>query len=200
MYLLDQDTDLSQTGRELLHQAQAELARVSQVAIQTLQFYRQSTNASEILLEEQLDSILGFYRSRLRSASITVRKRYRHNAAVIAFHGELRQVFINLIGNAIDASVNSGQLFVRTQFLRREIFRRDYVVVTIADNGAGMSPSTLAKSFEPFFTTKGITGTGLGPLGKQENHREAWRSYSRSLQGSWRRAWERIHGLDTHIP
>ena len=162
LYLVDQDTTLSQTGRDYLSAAQAELVRVSQIAIQTLQFYRQSTKVSELLVEDQLDSILGFYRSRLHSASITVLKRYRYHAPVVAFEGELRQVFTNLLGNAIDALAMSGRLFVRTRFLSEKIFGRDYVIVTIADTGTGMSPTTLANSFEPFFSTKGITGTGLG--------------------------------------
>ena len=162
MYLLDTDPSLSQTARGYLDTAQAELARISQIAIQTLQFYKQSTSISEVLLEDQLDTILGFYRSRLHSGSITVLKQYRHHAPITAFEGELRQVFTNLIGNALDALASPGRLFVRTRFLSHEFFGRDYVSVTIADTGTGMAPLTLAKSFEPFFSTKGITGTGLG--------------------------------------
>lgn len=162
LYLMETDATLSPTTREHLTTAQEELARVSQIAIQSLRFYRQSTKASKLLMEDKLDSILGFYQSQLRSGSITVSKRYRCHTPIMAFEGELRQVFANIIGNAVDALKNSGRVFVRTRLLSKDIFGRDYVVVTIADTGEGMAPSTLAKSFEPFFSTKGITGSGLG--------------------------------------
>lgn len=162
LYLAEKDNTLSQETRDYLASAQEELARVSQIAIQTLQFYRQSTKASKVVLENQLDAILGFYRGRLHSGAVTVQKRYRHHAAIVAYEGELRQVFTNLIGNAIDALRMSGQLSVRTRLLSKEIFGNEYVAVTIADTGTGMSPAVLSKSFEPFFTTKGITATGLG--------------------------------------
>lgn len=162
LYLIDKDTALSSTSREYLDTAQTELARVSQVAIQTLQFYRQSTSAAKVLLEGLLDTILGFFRTRLHATSTTVVKKYRYHVPVVAFEGELRQVFTNIISNAIDAFAIPGHLFIRTRLLSREVFGSDYVAVTIADTGSGMSQEILGKCFEPFFSTKGIIGTGLG--------------------------------------
>jgi PAS domain S-box-containing protein len=70
--------------------------------------------------------------------------------------GELREVILNLIFNAVDAMPQGGELEVGT---RGEI---DGGCFWVADTGCGMPPETIARIFEPFFTTKGAHGTGLG--------------------------------------
>jgi len=81
---------------------------------------------------------------------------------LLCFEGELRQVFTNLIGNALDASRNGGQITVREREATDWRTGRKGVRVTVADKGHGMTRETLAHIFEPFFSTKGLTGTGLG--------------------------------------
>lgn len=74
-----------------------------------------------------------------------------------AVGGELNQVWMNLIDNALDASPPHGRVSVTGGF---ELGR---VVVRIADNGAGIPAEIRSRIFDPFFTTKGVgTGTGLG--------------------------------------
>ena len=78
------------------------------------------------------------------------------------FAGEMRQLFANLVGNALDASNEGGRLFLD---VRRSRFAGDGSVgvrVFVADNGCGMTAETRRRIFEPFFTTKDDTGTGLG--------------------------------------
>jgi two-component system NtrC family sensor kinase len=78
--------------------------------------------------------------------------------------GELRQVFSNLVANAIDALTASGTrliLHVRDSVDWRD-FRRRGVRVSIVDDGAGIPSDTRASLFQPFFTTKGQKGTGVG--------------------------------------
>ena len=70
--------------------------------------------------------------------------------------GELREVILNLIFNAVDAMPEGGVIEVGT---RSEIASGCFWV---ADTGCGMPPETVARIFEPFFTTKGARGTGLG--------------------------------------
>jgi signal transduction histidine kinase len=77
-------------------------------------------------------------------------------AYVTGESGELREVLLNLIFNAVDAMPNGGTLEVGT---RAEI---DSGCFWVADSGCGMAPETAARIFEPFFTTKGDLGTGLG--------------------------------------
>ncbi|MEO6924735.1 MAG: HAMP domain-containing sensor histidine kinase, partial [Bryocella sp.] len=80
-------------------------------------------------------------------------------------NGELRQVFANFIGNALDAMGNGGVLVLRVRQGNGRGPNGRWgkgVFVTIADTGSGMSKETLARAFEAFFTTKQATGTGLG--------------------------------------
>ncbi|MCA1818185.1 MAG: PAS domain S-box protein [Acidobacteria bacterium] len=76
--------------------------------------------------------------------------------AVSASPSEMREVFVNLIFNALDAMPEGGELTLRE---RRE---GDEVVVEVSDTGAGVPPALLERIFEPFFTTKGALGSGLG--------------------------------------
>jgi two-component system, NtrC family, sensor kinase len=71
--------------------------------------------------------------------------------------GQLQQVFFNLLSNALAAVEDGGRIAVTTWEKDPES-----VVVTIEDNGCGMSQDTLSHIFEPFFTTKKGKGTGLG--------------------------------------
>lgn len=70
--------------------------------------------------------------------------------------GALREVFVNLLRNAVDATEGEGRVIVRTHA------EGEHDVVEVQDQGAGMSLDVQEKLFRPFFTTKGEKGTGLG--------------------------------------
>ena len=77
---------------------------------------------------------------------------------IVSDKGQLQQVFLNIINNAIDAVPDGGVIAVST-----EVKGRDIVRVTIMDNGQGIPKDTIKNIFEPFYTTKGKgKGTGLG--------------------------------------
>jgi CheY-like chemotaxis protein len=69
---------------------------------------------------------------------------------------ELREVFVNLVVNAIDAMPGGGRLSINC------LRRGERLRLLFADDGAGMVEEVRARIFEPFFTTKGVHGTGLG--------------------------------------
>lgn len=73
---------------------------------------------------------------------------------------ELREILTNLILNAVDALPNGGQIELSTAL--RDKASGPQVVITLKDNGIGMTEAQQARCFEPFFTTKGERGTGLG--------------------------------------
>jgi len=91
----------------------------------------------------------------------------------------LKQVFLNLVKNAVEASPKGGQVRISTQYNTDYIFRKKQdtlsphnIVVKITDSGLGMTKTTMKKLFTPFFTTK-KRGTGLGmavSLKIVENH------------------------------
>lgn len=154
---------LDTRSREYLRIAQQELDRVTHISTQTLRFYRQSTKPVTSNVNDLLDSVVGLYEPKMRSLSISVRRRYREVPLLHAYEGEIRQVLANLIGNAIDAMQrDGGRLLLRSSRGRDLRTGVDGVVVTVADTGSGMDPETRARIFEPFFSTKGTTGTGLG--------------------------------------
>ena len=77
---------------------------------------------------------------------------------VMADFGQLEQVFINLVVNAIQAMSEEGELTIHSS-----LGEDDYVKVTFQDTGCGIPPENLDKLFTPFFTTKQeVKGVGLG--------------------------------------
>ena len=78
------------------------------------------------------------------------------NAVTMGDAGELREVLVNMVFNAVDAMPDGGTLTLSTQDAG------DEVVLTVADTGTGMTPEVCARVFDPFFTTKGKAGMGLG--------------------------------------
>ncbi|HET9695826.1 MAG TPA: PAS domain-containing protein [Terriglobales bacterium] len=148
--------------RKYLDIAESELTRVSQIATQTLRFHRQSSRATPTRVYEILDNVLALYHGRTLNAGIKVVKQYHETTALTCFADELRQVFANLISNAIDATPSGGTIVVRKRERTDWRTGRRGVRVTVADSGQGMSAETKRRIFEAFFTTKGNTGTGLG--------------------------------------
>ena len=105
-----------------------------------------------------VDSVLQLLAGKLRNSNVEVEKRYRATQQITCLEGEMRQVFTNLISNALDATrAEGGRLIVAT----KELASRG-IQITIADNGHGISPELKQRIFEPFYTTKGNLGTGLG--------------------------------------
>jgi signal transduction histidine kinase len=143
--------------------AMDELARVSEIAIHTLKFFRQLSKPTEVYLTELVESALVLYRARLMSARVTVQKDYRACPPITALAGELRQVIVNLLGNAVDAMRVGGTLNIRIDRAREySNGSRPGMRLTIADTGSGIPAEIKNRLFEPFVTTKGDRGTGLG--------------------------------------
>jgi signal transduction histidine kinase len=161
MYLLNQDPGLSPTAREYLSLAEQELTRVSQIATQTLRFHRHSSRAVPVRLNELLDALYALYHARFERLGVRLEQRYRYTNAITAFEGELRQLFANLIANALDAMPGGGRLLLRTRRATRPDGIRG-VQVTVADTGQGIDEELRGRIFEPFVTSKDMTGTGLG--------------------------------------
>jgi PAS domain S-box-containing protein len=163
LYLLDHSKQLDETSREHVRLASEELDRVTNISEQMLTFSRESRVPVPVKIRDLLDSVLVLYQARLTTSDIQVSKRYEQVLEVRAFPGELRQVFSNLIGNALDAMGPSGCLTLHVRPSRDWVnMDRRGVRVTIADTGTGISESDRQRISEAFYTTKGEKGTGLG--------------------------------------
>lgn len=146
-----------------LAMAERELARVAKIAQQALGFVREPTSAVRLDVGTVLSEVLELHDQTLAGKHIGIQKEFSPETEILGFPGELRQVFANLIVNAIDASPNGGRLRVRVQPSHDwSNGQTRGVRVSIADTGYGMSHETLTHLFEPFYTTKKDRGTGLG--------------------------------------
>jgi len=163
LFLLHNFCQLEDPALNYIVMAEHEAKRISEITQQTLRFYRQSTLPTRANMGELLDSVLTLYRGRLNTLSIQVERDFDEAMDLYCFSGELRQVFANLVGNAIDATVGGGRLLVRARRSRNwKQPDHEGVRFAVADTGTGMEPAVLERVFEAFFTTKEVTGTGLG--------------------------------------
>ncbi|MGA1981394.1 MAG: PAS domain S-box protein [Acidobacteriaceae bacterium] len=157
-YLLDRDPSLGDVARGYARLLVEEIMRVSQITHQTLSFYRDTSDPAEVDMASILDAVLNLHRPLIQQRSILVSTKFQNCATVWGRSGELRQVFTNLLVNAIDALPHGGRIRVS---VTRSLYGNS-VCVTIADNGSGIPPNLRGKIFQPFFTTKISKGTGLG--------------------------------------
>jgi signal transduction histidine kinase len=161
LYLIEQG-ELEPDSRNYLEMAQRELDLVSKITMQTLRFYRRSSRPMKTDLRDLVESVLDLLDRRVKQQDIKILRRFRDIPLVLAHEGEIRQVLANLVGNAIDALPEGGNLELRTSPGHDWVHGVPGVRVTVADNGTGMDEAVRARIFEAFYSTKGITGTGLG--------------------------------------
>jgi PAS domain S-box-containing protein len=142
--------------RKYLVNAEQELGRVSRMANRTLSFYRGNTAKRPISLVPLLQEMVSVFAPGCAQKNIVLSVAARSSAMVHGSKDELRQVFSNLLSNAIDAIGCDGRIEIRITECNGG------VRVTIADTGRGISEPDRKKVFEPFFTTKAAGGTGVG--------------------------------------
>ena len=163
LYLLEHQAGLDSAGREQVKLAIEELERITQIARNMLGFHRLTNEPIPVRLTDILDTVLVLYSGRLRSAGVEIVKRYDTPGTVKAQPVEMRQIFANLIANAVDASPAGGRVIVH---VRDGCDWRDPKVngvrVFIGDSGVGIPRNDRPRIMEAFFTTKGVRGNGLG--------------------------------------
>jgi len=142
--------------------AEQELARVSDITLQTLRFHRQQTFAAPVDMHETIPAVLRLYASRFTSRKVEVKLKLRKTPTAMLLEGDLRQVLNNLIRNAYDAMPKGGKLHVRLRPARCPITSKEGLRICVADTGTGFLPKMRKHLFEPFHTSKDVTGTGLG--------------------------------------
>jgi PAS domain S-box-containing protein len=166
LYLIATDQHLPASIAGYVETAQSEVARVSQIATQTLRFHRQAIRATRVTAQELVGAVLNLYRGRRLNSGITVEASYEAQTPLLCLENDIRQVLNNLIDNAIFAMRLGGRLIIRardaTGFSPSIPEGRRGLRIVIADTGHGMSPAVMARVFEPFYTTKALNGTGLG--------------------------------------
>ena len=144
---------------EYLQIVEEEIRRCKSITTGMLSFVRTATyEKKDVRINEALDKALEIisFQGRLRDVEIV--RNYQADLPVIfASEGELRQVFLVIMMNALDAMENRGTLTVETKT------KGSAVIIRITDSGPGIAKENLSRIFDPFFTTKSDKGgTGLG--------------------------------------
>jgi PAS domain S-box-containing protein len=155
VYLL-QTHGLPPESVALLEIAATELERVGHITRSTLSFYRKVPGRT-LDLHTVLDEVGQLFASRAKQHNVVIERKYGEDTRRVRYDPALRQVFANLVGNALEAMESTGGV-IRV----RARVRGDKAIVVVSDNGHGIEQAHLAAIFEPFFTTKGEKGTGLG--------------------------------------
>jgi PAS domain S-box-containing protein len=150
-------------SRCYLGMAEEELERVSQIARQTLGFYRENKAAVRFRLGEIVTSLVSVFASRMRSKGIELAPEISSDLELYAVPGEIRQVVANLVSNSIDALEGGGKVRIRVSAATQPAgIGLQGLRLTVADTGSGIPANLREQLFQPFFTTKKDVGTGLG--------------------------------------
>jgi len=144
---------------EFLDTILLECSRCSDIVQNLLTFgHRESKRLTTVNLNDIVANclkLLGPKLSRLPKDIIALERGGQDDPLVLGHPGELMQVMLNLVGNALYAVRTSGSIRVRTEV------RDNLVALEVADTGDGIAPEHISKLFEPFFTTK-PPGQGIG--------------------------------------
>lgn len=160
-FLLAQEDDPEQRA-EYLRLAQQELGRTMQISRTMLSLYREPKAPIQLNLQELIEGVLLLLDRRLQHQGIQIEANISTPLTVEGFPAELRQVFTNLIVNAIEAAGPRGRIRLRMERSEAAELQGAGAVIEIVDNGPGIAPENARRLFQPFFTTKGAAGTGLG--------------------------------------
>ncbi|MGH9485594.1 MAG: two-component system sensor histidine kinase NtrB, partial [Terriglobales bacterium] len=143
--------------------AATEVDRIAEITKTTLGFYRDTSVPSYVDLADVIRSVLALFQRKLQARGLTVTQRLAPGAVIIGWSGEIRQIFTNLIANAIEACSDHATLAIKVSSAHGWANSDGAgVLVSILDHGCGIAASALPKIFEPFYTTKQDVGTGLG--------------------------------------
>jgi signal transduction histidine kinase len=154
-YLALEEPD-PETLKGYLLQANEQMKMLGEIASHTLGFARTSSAPQLLLATSLVEAAIRIHQRAIDRKKIHLVTDSAMQYQITAYPGQMLQVLSNLIGNAIDALESKGQLYL---IVRQ---RKGRVEIVIADNGAGIAKTDLARVFEPFFSTKGTKGTGLG--------------------------------------
>jgi len=162
--LLVLSRDLDEASRNYAKMAQSELERVVRIVQQTLGLYHEYVK-TEFDPAQIAEEVLAFHKHRFRQQHISLEREFLYEGTYQGYPSEFRQMFSNLILNALDAMPKNGKLrfrIAKSQDWRKGRPAHKGIRITVADSGCGISPENREKIFEPFFTTKAAKGTGLG--------------------------------------
>jgi two-component system, NtrC family, sensor kinase len=163
LFLLAGERSLSSEAREGVALASRELSRAFEVSAQTLALARKE-DPVPLSLIGLLEQALGTYSAKSAYKQFRVERQYEFAGQIQGSPGALRQVFSNIILNALEsAPFQTGKLVIHMYESRSSAKgKTPGVQIDFADNGPGIPDRNKVKIFEPLFSTKNGKGAGLG--------------------------------------
>ncbi len=151
------DEDPPEAMRQSLDIIEKESLRAREIVRQLLNFARKKElRLAPVDLNAVLGEVMLLMQAPARKARVHIAEHYGEIPEIVADADQLKQVFLNIMNNAVAAMENGGELSVETES------QSDHVAARFRDSGPGIGPDVLSRIFEPFFTTKKEKGTGLG--------------------------------------
>jgi len=150
--------------KRYLSLAQEEVERLIDIVLRMLDFYRPSRGQrSPTDINALIDNVLALTAKKLQRGKITVHRQLARDLPLVNLvSDQIKQVFLNMVINAIEAMPQDGDLIITSRLeSNSDEGGEKWLRVSFADNGIGLSPEELKRIFEPFYTTKS-RGTGLG--------------------------------------
>lgn len=143
---------------------ESEIKRIEYIVSEFLQLSKPSPPINEKFhLRAVLNDVISLFEPQLQQSKIKIHHKWNaHNMWLQGAESHVKQVFINIMKNAVEAIMDSGEIHIYSYSKNHE----EYIVV-IRDTGSGMSKDIIDNLFTPFFTTK-AEGTGLGMLISQK--------------------------------
>jgi two-component system NtrC family sensor kinase len=142
---------------KLISSMQEGTKRIREIVLTLRNFSRLDEAERKVVdLHEGIDSTLVILQHRMKTG-VTIEKIYGELPPVECHAGQINQVFLNLLTNALDAAGEKANITIQTWY------EADQATISIRDDGPGIPPELQERIFDPFFTTKEVgEGTGLG--------------------------------------
>jgi signal transduction histidine kinase len=157
LYLIRQSESSDPEVVRLTRLASEEASRVLSISRSTLSFFRQSSQPERMDLRAASESVRFLLDPVLRARDLRINVQISGDVVVQALAGEVRQVLLNLIRTACDATTRRG-----AEGTVASAGRTDDVQIIVADEGSGIEPALLPSLFQFGKTTKGPDGNGMG--------------------------------------
>ncbi len=163
LFLLSGEQSLSPRVREEVEIARCELSRALDVSAQTLALARDE-HPMAMSIVDVLEEVLSRYSAKTAYKHFTIDRQYDFSGKIQGSPGAMRQVFSNIVLNALESGpLENGKLVIHTFACRSSKNRRTPgVQIDFADNGPGIPDQYKKKVFQPLFSTKKGKGSGLG--------------------------------------
>jgi two-component system, NtrC family, sensor kinase len=160
--LIEKHLEDNQNAKSIMHDTFEGIERIKILVKRVLDFTKTGTPAfSSGNIHESINDALELIAPQIRKKNIAIKKDYAAEIGPFVFDPhQMQQVFVNLLLNATEATPEGGFIEIRSA-TEKARNRNNIHVITISDNGQGITPDNMSKIFDPFFTTK-PEGTGLG--------------------------------------